>query len=92
MGCVTKVSRVPVFFSSAKHLIVNAGNRNIKIPGACEKNVCRLDSPISIILLFPGKTQTKKPEVIKKTTIAVYPIIELRYDLISFNKSAFIYK
>ena len=34
MGCVINVSRVPDFFSSAKHLIVKAGNKNINIPGA----------------------------------------------------------
>ena len=78
MGCVTKVSKVPVFFSSAKHLIVKAGNKNINIPGACEKKVCKLDSPMSIMLLLPGKTHTKNPELTKKTIIAVYPIIELR--------------
>jgi hypothetical protein len=50
--------------------MVNAGNKNIKIPGACEKNVCKLDSPISIMLLFPGRIQTKNPELIKKTIIA----------------------
>jgi hypothetical protein len=50
--------------------MVNAGNKNIKIPGACEKNVCKLDSPISIMLLFPGSIQTKNPELIKKTIIA----------------------
>ena len=70
IGCVTKSSNVPDFFSSAKHLIVKAGNRNINMPGACEKKVCKLDSPISIILFNPGKIQTKKPEVIKKTHIA----------------------
>ena len=78
MGCVINVSKVPDFFSSAKHLIVKAGNKNINIPGAWEKKVCKLDSPISIMLLLPGNTHTKKPELTKKTMIAVYPIIELR--------------
>jgi len=31
-----------------------------------------------MILLLPGKTQTKKPVAIKKTIIAAYPIMELR--------------
>ena len=70
IGWVINNSNVPDFFSSAKHLIVKAGNRNINMPGACEKKVCKLDSPISMILFTPGKIQTKKPEVIKKTHIA----------------------
>jgi hypothetical protein len=70
IGWVINSSKVPVLVSSAKHRMVNAGNKNIKIPGACEKNVCKLDSPISIMLLFPGSIQTKNPELIKKTIIA----------------------
>ena len=70
IGLVESSSIVPVLFSSAKHLIVNAGKRNIRIPGACAKNDCSEASPISIILLFPEKTQTKNPEVIKKTAMA----------------------
>ena len=30
MGCVIRISRVPVFFSSAKHLMVKAGNKTTK--------------------------------------------------------------
>jgi len=69
IGLVDNSSTVPVLYSSAKHRIVKAGIRIIKIKGAIRKNGWREATPFSIMLFAPGRTQIMVPLTIKKINI-----------------------
>ena len=84
IGFVSNNSKVPVLFSSEKSRIVIAGIKNIKIEGARMKKFVKLDSPISNRLELPGLIHKKNPVAIRKKTIAIYPVRELRKAFNSF--------
>ena len=69
-GSVNNTSIVPALYSSEKERMVKAGIKNNNIHGAKAKNLSIEAYPKSSILLS-GATHKKKPQIIKKTTMAI---------------------
>ena len=87
-GLVKSISNVPCFFSSEKLFMVTAGIRKISIQGANLKNGLISAYPEFKMLKSPSKTHKNNPFINRKTRITIYPINELKNELISFfNKT-----
>jgi hypothetical protein len=83
IGLVIKSSKVPIFFSSLKDLIVTAGIKNNKTQGAIIKKEDKSAKPLSKILNSPGINQSRSPFSNKKNAMTIKPTGVEKKELIS---------
>lgn len=88
IGRVKSNSIVPVLLSSAIERIVIAGIKIKKIKGAKLKNGIKSASVPSNRFVYCVMIQWNNPEVIRKMSIKIYPITELKKLRISLKYSA----
>ena len=88
IGLVIKSSKVPIFCSSLKDLIVIAGIKNNKTQGAMIKKEDKSANPLSKILNSPGINQSRRPFNNKKNAMTIKPTDVEKKELISFFNMA----